>query len=264
MQENKSAAVPAAKAGSSTVQLLVPIYNEGESVQVLYRHLCSENIAFDSLTFVYDLDTETALPFIGTIAAEDQRVTAIKNTIGPGIMNAMRFAFAQVKDGPVLVLMGDNSDKLSIIPQMLELWRQGATLVCPSRYMKGGKQHGGGLVKSSLSRIAGVSLKLFGFPTADPTNNFKLYDGSWVRQQTLESQGGFELALELSVKAFLQDKLIRELPTEWFDRTLGQSRFRLFKWLPHYLRWYFVALAALLKTAKTRKNGAAGDISRSI
>ena len=67
----------------------------------------------------------------------------------------------------------------SPITELLSRWRAGATIVSPSRYMKGGKQHGGGMIKSTLSRAAGVSLKLLGFPTADPTNNFKLYDGSW-------------------------------------------------------------------------------------
>src|SRR5262249_43468050 len=35
-----------------------------------------------------------------------------------------------------------------------------------------------------------------------------------------------------------------EIPSTWMDRTEGQSRFRLWKWLPHYLRWYAAAMAA--------------------
>jgi len=92
--------------------------------------------------------------------------------------------------------MGDNSDKLTIIPDMISAWYNGATLVCPSRYMPGGKQHGGPPLKTFLSRTAGKLLKLLGFPTADATNNFKLYDGQWLRSQNIESDGGFEIALE--------------------------------------------------------------------
>jgi hypothetical protein len=58
---------------------------------------------------------------------------------------------------------------------------------------------------------------------------------------TVESRGGFELNLELTVKAFLAGYRIAEVPSTWSDRTSGQSRFRLFKWLPMYLRWYLYA-----------------------
>jgi hypothetical protein len=142
--------------------------------------------------------------------------------------------------------MGDNSDKLSIIPEMLRLWREGATVVCPSRYTTGGRQHGGGMLKSDLSRLAGRSLGWCGFPTSDPTNNFKLYDAEWLQRQTIESRGGFEIALELCYKAFVQGRMVRELPTEWRDREIGASGFRLAAWLPHYLRWYLRSVAALL------------------
>jgi dolichol-phosphate mannosyltransferase len=34
---------------------------------------------------------------------------------------------------------------------------------------------------------------------------------------------------------------LAEVPTTWRDRTAGQSNFKLRKWLPHYLHWYFAA-----------------------
>jgi hypothetical protein len=55
---------------------------------------------------------------------------------------------------------------------------------------------------------------------------------------TVESKGGFELAIELSVKADLAGRRLAELPTTWRDRTAGESRFKLRAWLPLYLRWY--------------------------
>lgn len=228
------------------IQLLVPIYNEGRNVRILFDSLLKESVDFDVLTFVYDIDEDTSLPYIAEISSVDSRVRALKNTFGRGVVNALRFGFSQSVAGPVVVLMGDNSDKLSIVTRMVELWCEGAILVSPSRYMRGGEQHGGGLLKSWLSRRAGQSLWFFGFPTSDPTNNFKLYDGQWLKAQPVESIGGFEVALELSYKAFVQGKRIEQLPTVWFDRQDGQSKFRLFKWLPHYLRWYLRCLGELV------------------
>lgn len=237
----------------NTVQLLCPIYNEGENVRTLYRSLVSQAVPFDSLKFVYDFDGDITLPIIAELHADDPRVVAEKNHYGRGVINALRWGFAHCGPGPVIVVMGDNSDKLSIIPEMIERWRMGATIVSPSRYMKGGRQHGGGFLKSSLSRAAGTSLALIGFPTADATNNFKLYDGHWLSLQRIESDGGFEVAIELCFKAYRDGKTIEELPTEWFDRTMGESRFRLLKWLPLYLRWYL----RIIREVAARRTGLA-------
>ena len=53
-----------------------------------------------------------------------------------------------------------------------------------------------------MSRTAGLTLHWFaGVPTHDPTNNFKLYSRRFLDSVTIESTAGFELALELTVKA---------------------------------------------------------------
>ncbi len=231
---------------SPKIQLVVPVYNEGDNVRTLHDSLLSENIEFHSLKFVYDIDEDTTLPVISELQEVDSRLFAEKNTIGRGVVNALRHGFENSRSGPVLVLMGDNSDKLSIIPEMIKYWERGAAIVSPSRYMEGGEQIGGGLIKSSMSRFAGWSLALFGFPTCDPTNNFKLYDGDWLAAQEIESVGGFEVAIELCCKAYEQRKKIVEIPTIWKDRTDGESNFKLFAWLPHYLKWYFRIWKGLL------------------
>jgi len=242
-----NAAVVVEHAGESKIQILVPVYNEGEVIFELYKQLEKEGIYYDSLKFVYDFDGDTTIPFAEKLRARDDRVCLDKNLYGRGVINALKWGFAHAEPGPVIVVMGDNSDDLSIVPAMIRLWERGARVVCPSRYMKGGKQNGGGLVKSSLSRLACTSLKFFGFPTADATNNFKLYDGEWLGQQTIESIGGFEIGLELCYKAFSQGYDIKELPAVWTDRVEGESKFKVVSWLPHYLKWYFLSISAILK-----------------
>ncbi|MCC6954294.1 MAG: glycosyltransferase, partial [Deltaproteobacteria bacterium] len=231
---------------SYKIQLIVPIYNEGENVISLYRELQASGAEYDTLRFVHDQDTDTSLPFIAKLRDADERVAADKNQFGRGVVKALRWGFSRVQSGPAIVIMGDCSDKLDILPDMVRMWERGATIVSPSRYMRGGEQHGGGLLKSTLSRVAGLSLKLLGFPTADATNNFKLYDGDWLKAQEIESTGGFEIAIELCYKAYAQKKKIVELPTVWRDRTAGESNFKLWKWLPRYLGWYFKCIGAIV------------------
>jgi dolichol-phosphate mannosyltransferase len=94
-----------------------------------------------------------------------------------------------------------------------------------------------------LSRTAGLTLhRLGGVATHDPTSNFKLYSRRFLDSVVIESKAGFELALELTVKATIAGGRVAEVPTTWRDRTAGSSNFRMRSWLPQYLRWYAVAM----------------------
>ena len=97
-------------------------------------------------------------------------------------------------------------------------------------------------------RTAGLMLRWFGrFPTHDATNNFRLYDAAFVREVGIESTGGFEVAIELTAKAFRRGLRVGEVPTTWRDRAAGESRFRMWRWIPRYLRWWFYALIGFPK-----------------
>ena len=58
----------------------------------------------------------------------------------------------------------------------------------------------------------------------------------------LESKLGFAYSLELLVKCNRLKFKIVELPAQWEERSEGESRFKIFKWLREYLRWYFYGL----------------------
>jgi hypothetical protein len=120
---------------------------------------------------------------------------------------------------------------------------QGYDIVCGSRYMRGGRQIGGPFFKKLLSRTAGISLKyLAGLSVHDVTNSFKLYRKSMLNKIDIQSEDGFEIGIEITVKAHFAGYKITELPCIWTYRQAGQSRFKILKWIPKYLRWYFFAL----------------------
>jgi hypothetical protein len=192
---------------------------------------------------VYDFDEDPTRPVVERLGAELPSVRGLRNDLGRGVLNAMKAGIAASTGRYVLITMADASDEPHVVPPMLELARDGADVVSASRYMRGGHQIGGPLLKRMLSRAAGLSLHwVGGISTHDPTNNFKLYSRRLLDSTTIESEAGFELALELTVKATLAGRRVAEVPTTWRDRTAGESNFKLRKWLPHYLRWYFVAM----------------------
>lgn len=114
-------------------------------------------------------------------------------------------------------------------------------------------------MKQTLSLLAGVSLHwLRGIPTHDATNAFKIYDRRMVESLHIQSQGGFELNLELTVKAFLASYRIAEVPAVWRNRSAGWSKFRMRSWLPLYLKWYFHAFRPRTTGAVRRHSAAQG------
>lgn len=228
------------------LSIVIPVYNEGENIAgVLAGVRAAVRARPLELVVVYDFEEDTTLTVIRRLQPGMPEVRLVRNDRGPGVLNALKTGLGKARAPHVLVMMADGSDDPASVDAMLALAVQGADVVAGSRYMRGGRQLGGPLVKRSLSRAGGLSLHwLGGVGTHDPTNNFKLYSRRLVEAITIESTAGFELALELTVKAHRLGMRIAEVPTSWRDRTQGESRFKLRKWLPHYLRWYWYGLAS--------------------
>jgi len=237
---------------AAPLSIVVPVLNEAEAFPSLWDALTSSIRADFRVLVVFDHDADTTIPVVQKIiSAGELRLRLVKNS-RRGVVGAILTGFDQAPDGPVLVVMGDLSDDLSKVDQMLELYRAGFHIVSGSRYMRGGRIENGRFPKQLLSRIAGVTLHwLRGFPTHDATNAFKLYDRAMLRRLEIESRGGFELSLEISVKAFLSGYRIAEIPCVWRERTSGSSKFKLWSWMPHYLKWYFYAFQPRRKSSRT-------------
>jgi glycosyltransferase involved in cell wall biosynthesis len=234
------------------LSVVIPVYNEGENVVPTLRGVVEKaRVRPLEVLVVHDMDEDTTVAVVKRLQAELPELRLHRNTLGRGVLNAMKSGLRAARAPYVLVTMGDGSDDPDDIDAMYELARRGADVVAGSRYMRGGHQVGGPLLKRSMSRAAGLSLHwLGGVPVHDATSNFRLYSKRLLNQVTIESTGGFELGLELTVKAHLIGLRVAEVPTTWRDRTAGHSRFRLWHWLPRYLRWYWRGIAGNLKAKR--------------
>src|SRR5258708_37550097 len=114
---------------------------------------------------------------------------------------------------------------------MRELAAAGCDVVCGSRYMAGGDQIGAPRLKAFLSSTAGRSLHLLTrLPVHDATNSFRLYRRDLLKSVRIESTGGFEVGLELTVKAYLQRRRLGEVPTTWRGRAAGEWQVNFREW----------------------------------
>ena len=240
------------------LSIVVPVFKEGEAVEPVLRALDAGVATPHEILVVYDFDEDPTVPVIERLHAELPAIRGLRNDLGRGVLNAMRAGIAASTGEYVLISMSDGSDEPEVVDAMVALARGGADVVSASRYMRGGHQVGGPPLKRLMSRTAGLTLHWFGgVATHDPTNNFKLYARRFLDATTIESEAGFELALELTVKATLERRRVAEVPTTWRDRTAGQSNFKLRKWLPHYMHWYWVAMRSRLGRRPRLRRGSA-------
>lgn len=225
--------------------VVVPVFNEAANIGPFCRAVVAELPAGFELLVCYDVPGDDTLPALAALPAEAKpaRLQLVHNTLGRGVRYAIEAGMRAAEAPVVLVSMVDLSDDYRIAGEMIARAEAGAAVVCASRYMPGGRQIGGPWLKGLLSRTAGLTLHwLAGLPTRDPTNSFKAYRRDFLERTPIESTAGFCLALELTVKAHFGGERVEEIAATWRDRTAGESRFRLFAWLPMYLRWYFWAL----------------------
>ena len=226
---------------SDSIALIIPIHYEQNNVARLLKNISLKIKIPIILYFIYDDDEDPTLKVISeNIKNYNFQTKILKNKLGTGALNAIKTGLSNFHEEACIIIMADGSDDLSSINGMYGLFCQGFHIVCASRYMRNGRQNGGNIIKKTLSYLAGQSLYyLTSLPTHDATNSFKLYSKKVIDQISIESQGGFEIGIEILAKTHVLNFAITEVPTIWNDRYEGTSKFKLWKWLPYYLKWYF-------------------------
>ena len=239
------------------VSVIVPAYHEGvQVVSVLDRLFESVRLPSEVLVVVDSAD-DTTIPVTEEYAQKEPRLRCLVSTYGRGPANAIRFGIDAAAAPVVVVTMADGCDDPRQIDELVRLVERGVAVAAASRYMPGGQQVGGPLLKGTLSRLAGRSLRtLAHVGTRDATNSFKAYSTEFVQQVGIDSRGGFEIGIELTAKAKRLRLPVAEIPTIWLDRQAGMSNFKIAKWVPSYVRWYRFAFGPRLTPDQVRARSA--------
>ena len=242
------------------VSIVIPAYNEGPDI-VPGLDRIFEAIRLDAeVLVVVDSADDTTIPPVEQYRTSEPRIRHLVNDYGRGPAYAIRYGIDHAAAETVVVTMADGCDDPRQIDDLVKLVERGVVVAAASRYMPGGQQVGGPRFKVFLSRVAGRTLHTFtGVGTRDATNSFKAYSKRFVDSVGIDSKHGFEIGLELTAKARRLRQPVAEIPTIWLDRTFGESNFKLSKWIPKYLRWYFFAFGRQLNADEIRtKSAAAG------
>lgn len=238
-----------------TLTVLMPVRNEGINLRIMLRMLRAVvDVPYEVLV-VHDTADDESLNAISDTGA-DQPVRSVHNTLGRGVVNAIRAGVAAAKGQYVLVFAADEVGPVLAIEDMLALMDHGCEFVSCTRYAHGGRRLGGSLVGGVLSRAAN---RLFhwmaGSVLTDCTTGIKMFRRDQFERLQLESRPvGWAVAFEMAIKAQLLGLRLGEVPIVSIDRLYGgTSTFRLGPWTKEYSRWF---AWGLWRMRKARRMGA--------
>jgi len=237
-------------------------------VPVLYRELQLERTLSHLARLRPDLDLEILVVVdVPDPSREAEARDANEGVAGPcgaravyrvgqrGFGSALRLGFTEARGDVMVPFMGDESDRPEDIPLMVRELERGLDVVAGSRYMRGGKTVGV-TTKQRLSHLYSILVRLAGGPNIhDVSNAFKAYRRQVVESVPTEADS-FDISVELTVKAALAGFRVGEIPTEWTNRQLGGSNFRVGRELSNYRRWLLLAARGRLRPGNARRGTA--------
>lgn len=230
---------------NAALDIVIPVYNEGGNILRTLAALKRCVATPFRVLICYDFEGDDTLSTIRSNRRECSGldIVLVRNR-ARGAHHAIMSGF-QASTAPfILMYPADDDYNADMLDSMVKKAQGGADVVCASRFMPGGEMQGCPWLKALLVRLANFTLYHFaGLPTHDSSNGFRLFSRRVIERIPIESDTGFCYSIELLVKCHRLGWTVAEVPASWHERRAGQSRFRVLKWLPAYLRWYRYAFA---------------------
>jgi len=221
------------------LDILIPVYNEDEIIIDTIKNILSVVKSDYRILICYDYEGDPTLGIIKKNFPDNTKIFFIKN-YSKGFNTAIISGFRNSSAQAIIIFMADDHINHNLINLCYKKFSEGYAVVCPSRFIRGGKMIGNPFLKALLTRLVSFFLYYFtSFPIKDSTNSFRLFSKKLIDDVQIESGKGFTLSLELTAKAHRFGYKIIEVPTTWKERDKGQSRFKLFSFIPPYLKWFF-------------------------
>ncbi len=217
------------------ISIVVPAHNEAENLPNLLDELLSvldkhaETRDYE-LILVNDNSTDNTGELIDEFGRKNPRIKPVHRYFNPGFGNAVKEGLKNATGEIIIPVMGDLSDDPEDIPKLVRKIEEGYDIAYGSRFIEGGATDGYPLAKMVANRaFNNVVGLLFGIKHKDITNAFKAY-----RKEVLASIGigtleasGFDLTVEIPLKAHIMGFTSAEVPVKWRGRERGEAKLKL-------------------------------------
>lgn len=210
-----------------TVTIVIPVFNEANNINKLVN---SVNIALKdsknwNILFVDDGSTDETLQILESVSDFNSNIKFIKITHS-GFAEALKTGFKTANSDIIVTMDGDNTHDPKDIPKLLE-GIEGADLVIGSRYVSGGGMENVPQWRRIISVVANTLFKFFArVHVKDVTGGFRCIRKDVLKKIQLESNG-FEIQVEMTIKAIKEGFNVVEVPIRLSSREVGESKFSL-------------------------------------
>lgn len=210
------------------VLVIIPTYNEAENVPPIVKRLRTAVPKADVL-IVDDNSPDGTGAIADGIAATDPQVHVLHRAGKQGLGAAYVAGFGWGLDRGYDVLVehdADGSHKPEQLPLLLDRLRT-ADVVKGSRWIKGGRVVNWSKSRELLSRGGNLWTRLcLGIPVKDVTGGFAAWRAATLRGIDLGAveAAGYGFQVDLAWRAIKNGYTVAEVPIEFSDRTMGDSK----------------------------------------
>jgi dolichol-phosphate mannosyltransferase len=208
--------------------IVVPTYNERDSLRQVVERLCRLPVAADVLVVDDDSPDGTGALADG-LAALHSQLTVLHRPRKEGLGRAYvaGFHWALERGYEFIVEMdGDMSHDPDDVPRLLAA-ATAADLVLGTRYGSGFRVVNWPLWRLVLSVGAGVYVRMVtGLPLSDPTSGFRCYRRQALLAEDLATvrSNGYSFQIEMAHRLWRQGLTIAEVPIVFTERAQGASK----------------------------------------
>src|SRR3989338_5342135 len=210
------------------ISIIVPAHNEKKNIVFLINDLLKLKLKKE-IIISNDHSTDGTRKIVEKMMKKHKEIRILNRNNG---IKGMGFTLAdgtKIAKYPYVVwVMGDRSDDLNTIYDMVEKLDQGYDVVFGSRYIRGGSIGDNSKFKALMSGgYSFVANLLFHTGVHDIGNAFRAFKKEVFNRLKIE-RGDFSISPEMAIKAHLAGFKLGEVPTTYKKRKEGMSKFKLF------------------------------------
>jgi dolichol-phosphate mannosyltransferase len=230
------------------LSIVIPAHDEeadvAATVTAIAERLAAEAIPFE-IVVVDDHSSDRTAQEVARVGRSWPAVRCVPNLRSGGFGNAIRSGLEAFRGDAVCIVMADASDDPGDVVAYWRAIQSGYDCAFGTRFTRAAKVVDYPVVKLVMNRAANAFIAvLFGLHYNDVTNAFKCY-----RREVIDGIGPilsphFNITVELPLKAIVRGYSWTVVPTHWYNRKQGTSKFKIKEMGSRYL---FIVLYVLIE-----------------
>jgi dolichol-phosphate mannosyltransferase len=210
--------------------VVMPTYNEAATIAEMLRRIRASATHEIDVLVVDDSSPDGTADLAEALAAELGGIEVLRRPGKSGLGSAYREGFKRgLADGyeALVEIDADLSHDPAVLGDLLAEIDSGADLVIGTRYMPGGKIPDWPWHRRAISRAGNAyARRMLGLSARDATSGYRAYHRRALERINLTAvrADGYGFQVEMAYKVQRAGGLLAEVPIEFHDRTLGNSK----------------------------------------